>query len=295
MKKLLLVLLLIVFLSACVSEKVYETKEEQKIGMLFKDVLTDCTLDGEVFVNNSSVGFTKDGNISLDKNIFTNEKHEIYIRGNLDECFDTYNNWVYDVCCWFVDKKEIEENQVFELTTKIEPRKGAGRLAMNYIQPENLSDYLNFSYYTSESSIWNYLNQRFTWKEDEDIFGESEHWQLPYEFLQRKEGDCEDWASVFVSLALARNSSSNCFAVEMIVNNTKVSGHVGTVCLEGKKLLVFDQFYSRVWYTTDYFLGEWCKSLENVTSCEVTKVFNNKFYKTFDSSSEFIDWLKGFL
>jgi len=53
-------------------------------------------------------------------------------------------------------------------------------------------------------AIASFLRAEFIFQRDEDQFGEIDHWQSPEEFLQRRVGDCEDYALLAQAL-LRRN------------------------------------------------------------------------------------------
>ena len=53
-------------------------------------------------------------------------------------------------------------------------------------------------------SVASFLRAEFIFQRDEDQFGEIDRWQSPEEFLQRRVGDCEDYALLAQAL-LRRN------------------------------------------------------------------------------------------
>lgn len=44
------------------------------------------------------------------------------------------------------------------------------------------------------NALVHYMQDHFSFKDDEPLFGTADYWQSPEEFWQRKEGDCEDFA-----------------------------------------------------------------------------------------------------
>ncbi|MDP3704028.1 MAG: transglutaminase-like domain-containing protein [Candidatus Omnitrophota bacterium] len=60
------------------------------------------------------------------------------------------------------------------------------------------------SSHRTPSAIAAFLRDSFTFQRDEDLFGEVDRWQSPEEFLQRRTGDCEDYALLAQAL-LERN------------------------------------------------------------------------------------------
>lgn len=66
-----------------------------------------------------------------------------------------------------------------------------------------LLDQVAVSHPTPEA-VASFLRERFSFRRDEDLFGEIDRWQSPEEFLQRRAGDCEDYALLAKEL-LQRN------------------------------------------------------------------------------------------
>ena len=58
--------------------------------------------------------------------------------------------------------------------------------------------------YTTPKAVADFLHQTFTFQRDEELFGETDRWQPPEEFVTRKAGDCEDYALLARAL-LRRN------------------------------------------------------------------------------------------
>ena len=58
--------------------------------------------------------------------------------------------------------------------------------------------------YRTPQTIASFLREAFTFQRDEDLFNEVDRWQSPEEFLQRRAGDCEDYALLAKEL-LRRN------------------------------------------------------------------------------------------
>jgi hypothetical protein len=269
-----------------------------EVTLSFEDNITRCYLNGEVFLNNVSVGNTTNGNIILDNNVFSNDVNEVYIDGKLDYCFGNYSGWMYDAGYWTINRSELDLRQDFLLIEDIKPREGKGKLAMNYVTPNAVKGGVSSN---SLSSIWGYMRVNFRYVTSQEQFGEY-YWQLPSEFLKSGRGDCKEWATTFVSLALAGNRSMPCFVVEFSINETDGSqtGHAGPVCLDGGELSIYDQWYaSRIWANEGikFELDRWCQSIGmygnmDIKSCNIITVFNDNIYKNFNTNQEFADWLK---
>ena len=69
--------------------------------------------------------------------------------------------------------------------------------------PRTLVDQLA-STYTSPEAVARFLQQDFTFTQDEELFGQEDYWQSPEEFVSRRRGDCEDYALLAQAL-LTRN------------------------------------------------------------------------------------------
>ena len=81
-----------------------------------------------------------------------------------------------------------------------------------------------------------FLKKEMVFREDREIFGRSDYWQAPEEFLRRRKGDCEDYAL----LAQAVLESQG---MEAFVFSLYGSGYAHTVCVfrEGGRYHIFNQ------------------------------------------------------
>lgn len=48
----------------------------------------------------------------------------------------------------------------------------------------------------SPKAVADYLWKHFVFEDDQRLFGREDYWQTPSEFMSRKKGDCEDFASL---------------------------------------------------------------------------------------------------
>ena len=69
------------------------------------------------------------------------------------------------------------------------------------------------SAYTTPKAVAAFLKQDFTFKRDEDLFGEADRWQTPEEFAARKVGDCEDYA--LLAQALLRRNGIEAYVLSL--------------------------------------------------------------------------------
>ena len=57
---------------------------------------------------------------------------------------------------------------------------------------------------SSPEALAKFMKQNFSYVSDRRLFGQDEYWQSPEEMLQRRRGDCEDYA-LFAQAVLGRN------------------------------------------------------------------------------------------
>lgn len=78
---------------------------------------------------------------------------------------------------------------------------------------------------SSPEEIASYLKQEFTFQEDPSLFNEPDYWQEPEEFLNRKRGDCEDYA--ILAKTILEQQGSEAFLLSLYGG----SGYAHTVCV----------------------------------------------------------------
>ena len=79
--------------------------------------------------------------------------------------------------------------------------------------------------HTTPKAVGAWLRREFTFRRDQDIFGEEEHWQAPREFLARKIGDCEDYALLARELLVRNGIEAYVFSL------FGDEGYAHTVCI----------------------------------------------------------------
>lgn len=79
--------------------------------------------------------------------------------------------------------------------------------------------------YTSPEALASYLKQEFTFQEDPSLFNETDYWQEPEEFLNRKRGDCEDYA--ILAKAILEQQGKEAFLLSLYGK----CGYAHTVCV----------------------------------------------------------------
>ena len=84
------------------------------------------------------------------------------------------------------------------------PREGMGDHVRFYITPNNPSVQAQLLEIGNDlNTIYSWVGDNIRYELDSDIYGTEEYWQLPYETLALKTGDCEDQAFLLASLARA--------------------------------------------------------------------------------------------
>ena len=81
------------------------------------------------------------------------------------------------------------------------------------------------STYTTPKAVATLLREEFTFKRDEELFGEADHWQSPEEFTKRKVGDCEDYA--LLAQAILRLNGIEAYVVSLFGQE----GYAHTICV----------------------------------------------------------------
>lgn len=74
-------------------------------------------------------------------------------------------------------------------------------------------------------ALASYLKQEFTFQEDPSLFNKPDYWQEPEEFLNRKKGDCEDYA--ILAKTILEQQGKEAFLFSLYGG----SGYAHTVCV----------------------------------------------------------------
>jgi hypothetical protein len=141
-----------------------------------------------------------------------------------------------------------------------------------------------------------------------ELYWEGDFWRLPVETLDNGRGDCEDMATLLVSMMLNYNQRRHpVWILGAITDNPRPKAHVAVaIPLQGAHLAIFD--LSGRYYTpfeevggfgSQFFpqaLEHWFKHLERteMMDARIYLAFSEDFYREFQGNEEFSDWLYDF-
>ena len=216
---------------------------EKQVEFHFYDELTNCPLNGYIFVNEKPIGKSEDGYFDLTyANYIENvkNKEEISIFGKLGDCFenpDLYFDKYYTL-------PEIKEYNflgisTFDFKTNINSNNPTKKELQGFVQPERIRIELNKINRNQDkfkvlSEINKYLNNKIEYIVDWEFEKSTNYWQTPPETLDIQTGDCEDFSTTLLSLFLAHDSSLNCY-------NLVFTSHVTTFCHIEDYYIYYDQ------------------------------------------------------
>lgn len=220
-----------------------EQLNPKKANLFFYDNKTSCKLNGDVYLGDKLVGTSKEGNFKLTKTIYDNFwNSDIAIKGLTDSCFGEMSNLPF-VEYWTISNLDyyFENDEPIEFVAELTPRQPRYYEEMQgFVRPEETKDYLNgmlknyFKNNTQEDLdiIANYM--KISYVSDSNLFKKSEYWQTPAETLNKKMGDCEDWAVTTLSLMREYNDSIKCY-------NILWETHLSIFCYFDNRFIIYDQ------------------------------------------------------
>lgn len=281
-----------------------DSERKKQVQFYFYDEQINCSLNGYVFVGNELIGKTENGYFNLSyenyENNFKNQEN-ISLFGSLKECFNL--DLFFDK---YWENFEIQDyyffgESVFIFKTKINPTNPSKRELLGFIQPGKLESELSSINLNQEilkdlSEINNYANNKISYVKDWDFNKETNYWQTPFQTLNLRQGDCEDYSTTLLSLFLAYNSSLNCY-------NIILSSHVTTFCYISNYYVYYDQGKTELKKQINKINVEETKSLlkklnqdyfghyaiiENESKAYYA--FNDNQYIEFSDEDDFIDW-----
>ena len=282
-------------------------EQEKQIQFYFYDELTNCSLNGYIFINDKPLGKSYNGYFNLTyANYITNfqNNHEISIFGELGNCFKNSNlffNKHYILPK--IEKYNFLGDSIFNFATKINSNNPAKKELQSFIQPKKVIlelNNININKNTLESlsEINQYLNNKIEYVKDWEFEKPINHWQTPLETLEKEQGDCEDFSTTLLSLFLTYNNSLNCY-------NLVFTTHITTFCYIEDYYIYYDQKKTELkkqiknkinpektkaelsQLKKDYF------EYYGINGNNETKIhyaFNDHEYIEFKNENEFVNW-----
>ncbi|MCD6215650.1 MAG: transglutaminase domain-containing protein [Candidatus Aenigmarchaeota archaeon] len=236
----------------------------------------------------------KRGKISLNKNFtddFENEKYilsyDIFSLFSKDSGNDFCLTGNFNIC-WNLTEEDFDYEKIeFQM----------GFPYWDYITPTEVEKYLEKIGFESGTrdeldKIKHYLETNIRYRFD-SIMGTD--WDKPANTLDKGYGDCEDWATTFVSLAKAYNRSIKCYVVLF-------ENHAGSLCKVDNTVIIYDdqievqrtildtrtvsenksELRKLIYSYLDYF---------DISNKDIYAAFSENFCNYFDSNEDFYNWL----
>ncbi|RLG15027.1 MAG: hypothetical protein DRN66_00285 [Candidatus Nanohalarchaeota archaeon] len=291
------------------AKKPEEQTEQNKVTFAFTDKTTNCSLKGKVMLNNNFIGFAdKTFNFKEEKyNEFKNaHENELCLQGTLSSCFKDYKFMKY-YSCWALNINSTmfsdSTNYIIGFNAKINPYQPYKFAKTFFITPDEVREFLPVKYFRNNTEenldyIWNFANSRVRYRYDYIVEQDAEHWEFPKKTYENCYGDCEEKATLLLSMIKAYNESQKCYVFLM-------PSHASVFCKIQNKCLIYDQSMreERI-ISGSVDANQHVKALESLFNSYFDKfgisgqgryinaVFDNKEYLEFDSNNEFYKWLK---
>ena len=280
---------------------VEEIEEEKSITLSFYDSKANCSLNGEVYINNGPLGKTKNGLFFLKLNETVLDNNVLEIRGITDDCFNKDENLPF-LRSWNISSAG-SNNQLY-LETELEPRKPSNYYEIQaFVRPYETSDYISkinksLDSNNIEANLDKINEYGIRYRSDNLLFNQEEYWQTPKETLVKGHGDCEDWAITSLSMIREYNSSLQCY-------NLLWESHLSIFCYVDGNYIIYDQdktkFKTQLIKTesidenkirlrkmrNNYFEYYGLKPNER----NIYAAFNEETLVVFNEQEDFIEWL----
>lgn len=279
---------------------------EKQVQFYFYDELTNCSLNGYLFIGEVLIGRTDNGSFNLtlenyEKN-FQNPDLNISIFGKLGECFNEPDLFFDKSWKSFeIDGHYFEGDSLFVFKAEINIHNPVKKEFLGFIQPNDMNIGLNTIIERGDvladlSELNKYLNTEVAYKKDWE-FGKENYWQTPEETLKIKTGDCEDFSAALLSLFLAYDPALKCY-------NIVFSTHVTTFCNIADYYAYYDQqekeIEKQIKEKDDAInakaeISDLNKEYSEYYGIDSTETrayyaFNNMEYFEFKRNEDFIDW-----
>ena len=284
---------------------------DKMTGLYFYDRKTNCSLSGEASVDNIKVGTAKAGLLQLNYQEYLKlVNKDLCVYGNYGKCFGASKDFSFDYC-WAPrmfteeDFKRYSPMQFYIDFDETDVRAPSGRAVMAFVRPEETAGVVKELIYNPSDSkldvlgkLSSLLDSKFTYLDDDIVYGRDEYWATPAEFLAKHEGDCEDWTNAFLSSILYYDPSLKCY-------NLLLSTHVTNFCYLGDFTYSFmDQSHVKLSATLDgkEYMPDEVKKLRELRDSylddygisanegSIVLAYSNKEYIKFKDNEDFIRW-----
>jgi hypothetical protein len=289
------------------------TTSEPYLYFHFLENISNCSISGNLTLNNNSFGKAENGIRKVKLSEFVrNGKNldQICVLGRITNCKGDYNNWkTYD--CWEINisngyfRQKIGDVLSFMTTVNTHQPKSYEEL-LNYVRPDDVKDFIShqqeIGFFTNNTvddvdKLWKYVDSHVSYRYDSDTSG-GEYWKLPNETLVQGWGDCDDWSNLFVSLVKAYDYSLKCYSI-------RLPDHLGAFCKINNSGTMtygfFDQntkikrFSSQgndeslIRETMNSYFSEYGLTRDE---SQIINSFDDRQYFIFGSNDDFVSWAK---
>lgn len=280
--------------------------KEKNAIIIFKDNVSNCVFDGNVFVDDILIGKTTNGEIEITKDTYNKMfkfNSSLVIIGNASDCFKNDSNLtIFEK--WFIYSLDyyFENKEYLLLETNINLRNPQYHEQMSgFIRPnetDKFFDSVSLDGKTTEEALDRIGKYTVRYYHDYQKYNVAEYWRTPKETLKENEGDCEDWAIAILSVIKKYNYSLKCYDVVW-------SSHASVMCYYDNTYYFYDQgrtkYYAR--FNSQKTEEEKKNQLRNTINAyfesygikpkerKVNYAFDDKTSFAFENFDEFIDWM----
>ncbi len=278
----------------------------RNVLLSFKDTNTNCSLSGDLYLNNQLYGAVEEGEIAVTE---LPSNSLIAITGKTSPCFGKDSNMSF-FQSWTLTNGDYYYfvNTSVPFHSYVSPRQPPTLTAMQqFVRPDEARPALSRINLNGNNPMVENLDRiaqfPLAYISDSSLFKRRDYWQTPRETLMHKEGDCEDWATTILSLMRAYYPSVECY-------DALWSTHVSVFCSVDNSFIMYDQEHTRQTvsfipnpthdelitqenrrearaFLNNYFNEFGIRSDERALQA----LYNDKSIKTFDSTESFITWM----
>lgn len=292
------------------SKKIESSNALRYADLYFYDNKTNCSLNGQVIINNKSLGNTTQGHFAINSET---RGGSVILQGLTDSCFGKDNNLPFFEN-WEISDFDyyFENNETAYFITSLTPRTPRYYQEMvGFVRPNEVAAEISSFKIDNDSSEKlqvDSIHDHFflSYMNDYDKFRQLEYWQTPKNSIKNKAGDCEDWAIYFDSLIRAYNPEANCYVALW-------DTHSNVICRFNRSFVAYDQakikktfqllsnpendstilqdnkINTRSWLS-NYFSSYGLSASER----EIYALFNDKELITFENREDFVSWVVSF-